>query len=71
MEETNIFEEWEQPIKIAEMLINASHECEANGFQKAFGCPDKYDKPIYDVNDLKELAEHLLAYCKNYESENG
>ena len=71
MDEKNIFEEYEQPIRIAEMLISASYECKANEIQKAFGCPEKYNKPIYDTGDLKEIAEHLLVFCKNGESENG
>ena len=71
MNEKNIFEEYEQPIRIAEMLISASYEREANAFQKAFGCPEKYNKPIYDTDDLKEIADHLLAFCKNSEAEHG
>lgn len=69
MGEKDIFKEYEQPIRIAEMLIGASYECEANEIQKAFGCPEKYNKPIYDTGDLKEIAEHLLAFCKNGDDE--
>ena len=24
-----------------------------------------YDKDIYDIDDLEQIAEHLLVYCKH------
>lgn len=52
----------EEPIKVAEMLITAKGECEplhiGNDMFK-----DTYR--IFDVPDLRQIAEHLLVYCKH------
>lgn len=24
-----------------------------------------YDKDIYDIDDLEQIAEHLIVYCKH------
>lgn len=51
-----------EPIKVAEMLITAKGECEplhiGNDVFK-----DTYR--IFDVLDLRQIAEHLLIYCNH------
>lgn len=69
MERMNIFEKREEPIKVAEMLITASCECEPNQFQRSLGITDKYSSPVYDIYDLKEIAQYLLLYYKNHGGE--
>lgn len=55
----------DSPIEVASMLINATFEYKnsllslAMGFDETSFC-DKYSK-----SDLKEIAEHLMAYCNN------
>lgn len=57
------------PIDVASMLIKATVTCKTNPFQKIFneGCPDEYAADRYSKADLKEIAKHLLVYCKNAE----
>lgn len=70
MERMNIFEKREEPIKVAEMLITASCECEPNQSQRSLGITDKYSLPVYDIYDLKEIAQYLLVYCENHGEQN-
>ena len=50
----------DKPIDVATMLINA--EVSANlGDKEPLTCPK------YDTNQLQEIADHLLAYCKAQE----
>jgi len=58
-----------EPIDVATMLIKATVTYKTNPFQKAFneGCPDEYAADRYSKADLKEIAKHLLVYCKNAE----
>lgn len=59
----------EEPIGAAAWLINARRRREPNAIQKMIHGSEyreKYD--VYSVTDLREIAEHLLAYCKNLES---
>lgn len=56
-----------EPIKVADMLINASSEHDSNSLQKAFGAGDKVSYDVYSVSDLRQIAEHLLVYCNNAE----
>ena len=52
------------PLETANMLINATYKME-NCMTGAI-----YDKDVYDIDDLEQIAEHLLVYCKhNKESE--
>lgn len=63
----------EEPIEVATMLIKATVtcKCKSNPFQKAFNanCPDEYETDRYSDEDLKQIAEHLLVYCKQAEVE--
>lgn len=62
----------EEPIGAAAWLINAKRKRETNSLQRFFHSSERYeDYDAYSVSDLREIAEHLLAYCKNHESEVG
>lgn len=62
----------EEPIGAAAWLINAKRKRKTNSLQKFFHGSEEYeDCDVYSVSDLREIAEHLLAYCKNNESEVG
>ena len=51
-------------LETANMLINATYKRE--NCMKGI----EYDKDIYSIDDLEQIAEHLLVYCKhNKESE--
>lgn len=48
-----------EPIKVADMLINAS--------KKRTNCMTgkEYDKYIFEKRQLRQIAEHLLIYCNH------
>ena len=48
-----------EPIKVAEMLIDAT-ETKVNCMTRK-----EYDKSVYEKWQLEQIAEHLLVYCKN------
>ena len=50
-----------EPIKVAEMLIDATEKREncMNG--------KEYDNPLYEKWQLEQIARHLLVYCNNSE----
>ena len=58
-------------LETANYLINATYERETNGFERTLhNLPDKVNSDRYTVDDLEQIAEHLLVYCKhNKESE--
>ena len=47
------------PIETPNMLINATYEAEIPFLEKQF------DRNVYDIDDLEQIAEHLLVYCKH------
>lgn len=47
-------------LETANMLINATYKWENCMTGKI------YDKDIYDIDDLEQIAEHLLVYCKHH-----
>lgn len=53
----------DEPIKVAEMLIYATY--------KRTNCMTgkEYDKELYELWELKQIAEHLLVYCNHAEVE--
>ena len=59
------------PLEAANYLINATYERETNSLERGLkGLPDKVNSDRYTVDDLEQIAEHLLVYCKhNKESE--
>lgn len=58
-------------LECANYLINATYERETNGIERTFhNLPDKVNSDRYTVDELEQIAEHLLVYCKhNKESE--
>ena len=51
-------------LETANMLINAKYKAEIPFLER------KVDRNVYDIDDLEQIAEHLLVYCKhNKESE--
>ena len=59
------------PLECANYLINATYERETNSLERGLkGLPEKVDSDRYTVDELEQIAEHLLVYCKhNKESE--
>ena len=52
------------PLETANMLINATYKAEIPFLER------QVDRNVYDIDDLEQIAEHLLVYCKhNRESE--
>lgn len=60
-----------EPIDVASMLIKATRTVRTNLIQKAFNpnMSDEYEIDKYSKSDLRQVAEHLLAYCNNSENE--
>ena len=51
-------------LETANMLINATYKAEIPFLER------QVDRDIYNIDDLEQIAEHLLVYCKhNRESE--
>lgn len=55
----------QDPIDIAKDLINAEGEYEHNPVVKAISGNDKGTYRIFDVSELRQIAEHLLVYCNH------
>ena len=47
------------PLETANMLINATYKDEIPLLER------QVDRNVYDINDLEQIAEHLLVYCKH------
>ena len=55
-----------EPISVANMLINAKIEYDPTSLQKAlFKTEGKCLADKYSDDDLEQIAEHLLVYCKH------
>ena len=48
------------PLETANMLINATYKAEIPFLEK------RVDRDIYNIDDLEQIAEHLLVYCKHH-----
>ena len=46
-------------LETANMLINATYKAEIPFLER------QVDRNVYDINDLDQIAEHLLVYCKH------
>ena len=59
----------DKPIDVATMLINATITVEPSKFGTLSPLHDKEPQTFakYDIIQLQEIAEHLLAYCKTQE----
>ena len=47
------------PLETANMLINAKYKVEIPFLER------QVDRNIYSIDDLEQIAEHLLVYCKH------
>lgn len=47
------------PLETANMLINATYKAEIPFLEKQVA------RNVYDIDDLEQIAEHLLVYCKH------
>lgn len=54
-----------EPIKVADMLINAEGEYEHSPIVKKICGTDKGTYSIFDIGELRQIAEHLLVYCNH------
>lgn len=61
----------DEPIKAADCLIHAKGVRRTNAIQRICGASRYENYTLYSVSDLREIAEHLLAYCNNNEREVG
>lgn len=50
-------------IEVANFLINAEYECEVPFTRR------KTKRRKYEIEDLEQIAEHLLVYCKHNKEE--
>lgn len=55
-----------EPVSVANMLINAKEEYEPTPLEKALCSEIKPLVDKYSINDLEQIAEHLLVYCKHH-----
>ena len=46
-------------LETANMLINATYKSEIPFLER------QVDRNVYDIDDLEQIAEHLLVYCKH------
>ena len=47
------------PLETANMLINVTYKAEIPFLEI------QVDRNVYDIDDLEQIAEHLLVYCKH------
>ena len=52
-------------LETANMLINAEYSRQTSSAEKAFTGCNVAKGHIYSVDDLEQIAEHLLVYCKH------
>lgn len=55
-----------EPIEVAKLLINSEYEYETSEIQRRFlykGDTDTCER--YTIDELEQIAEHLLIYCKH------
>ena len=56
-------------LETANMLINATYSRKTSNAEKAFiGC-NVVKGDIYSIDELEQIAEHLLVYCKHNKEE--
>lgn len=54
------------PLDTANYLINATYERETNSIERVINnLPEKASFDRYTVDELEQIAEHLLIYCKH------
>ena len=71
--------DFDTPIEVAQKIIGATSEVEANMVDKAmmrtFGCKemDTIHRDMFSIAEIKEIAGYLLVYCNTHNEgkENG
>jgi predicted RNase H-like nuclease (RuvC/YqgF family) len=54
------------PLECANYLIKATYERETSSLERIIAnTPDKVNSDRYTVDELEQIAEHLLVYCKH------
>ena len=56
-------------LETVNMLINATYSRKTSNVEKAFTGCNVAKGHIYSVDDLEQIAEHLLVYCKHSRKE--
>ena len=56
-------------LETANMLINATYSRQTSSVEKAFTGCNAAKEDIYSIDDLEQIAEHLLVYCKHNKEE--
>ena len=56
-------------LETANMLINAEYSRQTSSIEKVFTGCNVAKGHIYSVDDLEQIAEHLLVYCKHNKEE--
>ena len=57
-------------LETANMLINATYKRKVKGMDRLHCCEGyKLETDMYSINDLEQIAEHLLVYCKHNREE--
>lgn len=54
-----------EPIKVADMLISAEKEFKQSEYAKKICGIGNVPYRIFDISDLRQIAEHLLVYCNH------
>ena len=52
-------------LETANMLINATYSRKTSNVEKEFTGCNATKEDIYSIDDLEQIAEHLLVYCKH------
>lgn len=60
-----------EPIEAANQIINLTYKRTASSLERAvIGCTSVSEK-MYGIAELKQIADHILVYCKYNQSETG
>lgn len=59
----------DEPISVAQTLISAKRSYELSAEEKQRSGIEKGYYHIFDVSELRQIAEHLLIYCKHNKKE--
>ena len=52
-------------LETANMLINSTYKTEIPFLER------QVDRNVYNIDDLEQIAEHLLVYCKHNQEDDG
>ena len=57
------------PLETANMLINATYMSKVKSFDRLHCCEGyELETDMYSINDLEQIAEHLIVYCKHHKN---